>query len=114
MKRISSFFLYTTLCVSCSLFAQENIVKDGNKDISITKVYEQVVKEGYATPKLYLDLANAYYFESNYVSAKKYYEIVFETKELVSEKVLFRYKQSLRALNEDIKENKYLVSLTSN
>ena len=39
---------------------------------------------------------------------------IFETKELVTSKVLYRYKQSLKALNEDFVTNKYLVSLSTN
>lgn len=89
--------------------AQESTV-DVNKDIAITKVYEQVVKEGYGTPKVYLDLANAYYFEGDYASAKKWYEKVFETeKSLATKVVLFRYKQSLKALKLSFRNNKYLA-----
>ena len=87
---------------------------DVNKDISITKVYEQVIKEGYGTSKVYLDLANAYYFEGNYASAKKWYEKLFEIENEATEQILFRYTQSLKALNEDFINNKYIVSFNSN
>lgn len=102
------------LFLSINLFAQEASKIDVNKDISITKVYEQVIKEGYGTPKVYLDLANAYYFESNYANAKKWYEKVFEVEKEASETIRYRYTQSLKALNEDLINNKYLVSFSSN
>ena len=114
MKLWSSILITFCLLISGTLLSQEETTIDVNKDISITKVYEQVIKEGYGTPKVYLDLANAHYFESNYKSAKKWYEKVFETKELVTSKVLYRYKQSLKALNEVFVTNKYLVSLSTN
>ncbi|MEZ4874344.1 MAG: hypothetical protein R2793_02535 [Flavobacteriaceae bacterium] len=111
------------LCISFTLLfwmsiqlghAQETPSIDVNKDIDLAKVYEQVIKEGYGTPKVYLDLANAHYFNGDYKSAKKWYEKVFETEELSTELVLFRYKQSLKALNEDIEHNPYLLSYSSN
>lgn len=114
MKILPPILISFFLLVFCSVSAQETSTIDVNKDISITKVYEQVIKEGYGTPKVYLDLANAHYFEANYLSAKKWYEKVFETKELVTKKVLYRYKQSLKALNEDCLNNKYLVTLSTN
>ena len=114
MKFLSPLFIIAAFFLSTTFHAQETSKIDVNKDISITKGYEQVIKEGYGTPKVYLDLANAHYFEANYLSAKKWYEKVFETEELVTKKVLFRYRQSLKALNEDFTKNKYLVSLSVN
>lgn len=89
--------------------SQNATVIDVNKDIAITKVYEQVIKEGYGTPKVYEDLANAYYFEGVYGSAKKWYEKLFETT-VPNKTILFRYKQTLKALNISLAENKYLAA----
>ncbi len=109
MSKLVAIILLFFLGWNSTASAQEKTV-DVNKDIAITKVYEQVVKEGYGTPKVYLDLANAHYFEGNYASAKKWYEKVFETeKALINKVVLFRYKQSLKALKLSFKNNKYLA-----
>ena len=111
MKAIISLFTVFLLCVSLTVKAQENQGIDVNKDIDLAKVYEQVIKEGYGTPKVYLDLANAYYFGGDYANAKKWFEKVFETEELTTDMVVFRYKQSLKALKEDMDANPYLAAL---
>ena len=83
---------------------------DVNKDIDVAKVYEQVVKEGYGTPKVYLKLANEYYFQGKYDHAKKWYERVFETEKPTDKMILFRYKQTLKALKLNFEDNPYLVT----
>lgn len=82
---------------------------DVNKDIDLTKVYEQVVKEGYGTPEIHLKLANEYYFQNNFVKAKEWYEKVFEHEKPTDKMLLFRYKQTLKALNLSVEQNKYLA-----
>jgi len=81
---------------------------DVNKDVDITKVYEQVVKEGYGTTLIYADLANAHYFKSNYAEAKKWFEKLFSEERSTDATLRFRYKQSLKALSLDTQNNKYL------
>lgn len=104
------FFILLLLCIVPYFgFSQSATPIDVNKDIAITKVYEQVIKEGYGTPKVYKDLANAYYFEGVYTSAKKWYEKLFETT-TPDKTILFWYKQTLKALNLSLEENKYLAS----
>ena len=83
---------------------------DVNKDIDVAKVYEQVVKEGYGTPTVYLKLANEYYFQGKYDRAKKWYEKVFETEKPTDKMILFRYKQTLKALKLTFEGNPYLVT----
>lgn len=108
----NSIIIAFLLC-SLGIVAQNNTPVDVNKDIAITKVYEQVIKEGYGTPKVYLDLANAYYFEGNYQKARQWYEKLFETQTITKEIVLFRYKQSLKALKVSLEKNKYLAQASN-
>ena len=82
---------------------------DVNKDIDLTKVYEQVVKEGYGTPEIYLKLANEYYFLNDYTNAKKWFEKVFDDQKPTDKMLLFRYKQTLKALNLTFDKNPYLA-----
>lgn len=88
-----------------SSFAQTDV----NKDIDLAKVYEQVVKEGYGTPEIHLKLANEYYFQNNFTKAKEWYEKVFENEKPTDKMLLFRYKQTLKALNVNLEQNKYLA-----
>jgi len=73
-------------------------------DANNTAAYEQVVKEGYGTPFIYKELANAHYFKNNYEQAKKWYEILFkeEAPDLLLE---HRYIQTLKAIKVNA-ENK--------
>ena len=71
---------------------------DVNKDVDVTIVYEQVVKEGYGTPFIYKELANAYYFKNEHSKAKTWYEKLFETEKSDDETLTFRYHQTLKAL----------------
>jgi len=106
MKRIAPLMLIACLFTMLTATAQTNV----NKDIDVAKVYEQVVKEGYGTPTVYLKLANEYYFQNDYANAKKWYEKVFEDKEKATDKMLlFRYKQILKALKLSVDDNPYLA-----
>ena len=101
------------LCLALSCFstqAQTNV----NTDVDRTSVYEQVVKEGYGTPKIYKELGNGHYFKGNYAEAKKWFEKLFETNPLKDAKLKFRYRQTLKALNEDIANNPFLNTSLAN
>jgi len=81
---------------------------DVNKDIDLVKVYTQVVKEGYGTVSIYKELANAYYFRSDYAESKKWFEKLFSEEETNEAIHLYRYKQSLKALKIPLEGNVYL------
>ncbi len=105
MKRITAI-----LCILCLFMAFTSVAQtDVNKDIDLTKVYEQVVKEGYGTPEIHLKLANEYYFLNDYTNAKKWYEKLFEDEKPTDKMLLFRYKQTLKALNLTFDKNPYLA-----
>jgi len=110
MKIITPILFIASLFMAGTTLSQTDV----NKDIDVAKVYVQVVKEGYGTPTIYLKLANEYYFQSNYADAKMWYEKVFESERPTDKTVLFRYKQSLKALKLNPEENPYLaVSVTN-
>jgi len=92
--------------------AQEKV--DVNKDIDVVTVYEQVVKEGYGTTLIYKELANAYYFKSNYDKARIWFEKLFEEEKPTDKTLLFRYKQSLKAIGAYSEDNIYLSVGVSN
>ncbi len=109
MRRIAPFLCMLCFLATSQLFAQNQAKTDVNKDIDVAKVYEQVVKEGYGTPEIYLKLANEHYFQGNYTSAKKWFEKVFETEKPTDKKIVFRYKQTLKALKVRLEGNPYLA-----
>jgi len=109
MKRLILFGLILS-ALPLSVMAQTNV----NTDVDRTSVYEQVVKEGYGTTKIYKELGNGHYFKGNYAEAKKWFEKLFETDPPSDPKMKFRYRQTLKALNEDIDDNPYLNTSLAN
>ncbi len=110
MHRNKFYLIIFFVSLSLTSFSQSQEKKvDVNKDIDLVKVYAQVVKEGYGTPQIYKELANAYYFRSNYTASKKWFEKLFSVEETIDELHLYRYKQSLKALGEYSKKNEYFA-----
>lgn len=109
MKKYAPLLFLLCLFVASNLTAQNSKKTDVNRDINLAKVYEQLVKEGYGSQEVYLKLANEHYFQGNYQSAKKWFEKVFEQSVPTDEKLIFRYKQTLRALKLSFKGNPYVT-----
>lgn len=84
--------------ISTVSFSQSNTKTDVNKDIDVVRVYEQVVSEGYGTPFIYKELANAYYFKSEYNKALLWFEQLFEVEKSNDPQILQRYEQTLKAV----------------
>lgn len=101
-------FYLIVFLIGFTAYAQPPEITDVNKDIDVAIVYERVVKEGYGTPSIYLKLANKYYFLSRYEEAVKWFETLFKEEPPTDKTVLFRYKQSLKALRIDYHNNPYL------
>ncbi len=110
MKKLSLLLYVLFACISINSFSQTSTKTkiDVNKDVDITKVYEQVVVEGYGTPFIYERLANAYYFKNEYRKAKKWYEKLFQEVKPTDATLKYRYIQSLKALDMAISPNQYL------
>ena len=82
---------------------------DVNKDIDLMRVYEQYVKDGYGTPAVYKKLADGYYFKNDYTTAKKWLEELLQADASTPKMYINRYIQTLRALDIDTTNNKYLT-----
>ena len=107
------FFLFLVF-ISTLSFSQSEKKTEVNTEIDIVKVYAQVVKEGYGTPQIYKELANGYYFRSNYTESKKWFEKLFDSEKTTDETLLYRYKQSLKALGLYSEKNSYLAISVTN
>lgn len=110
MKSFTLAALLILFSLSSSVIAQttEVVTTDVNKDIDLMRVYEQYVKDGYGTPAVYKKLANGYYFKNEYVSAKKWLEVLLQADDATPKMYINRYIQTLRALDIDTTNNKYL------
>ncbi len=98
--KFKSNLLALLLCAGITTisFSQTSAKTDVNKDIDVTRVYEQVVEEGYGTPFICENLANAYYFRNEYNQALKWFEKLFETQKNLSVEINQRYQQTLKAI----------------
>ena len=116
MKSLPRLLLMLFACLSLTSYAQSNTTKKTNvkQKVDVVKVYEQVVLEGYGTPYIYKELANAYYFKCEYNQAKKWYEELFEVEKLSDATLKHRYRQTLKALSLEFKNNAYLANNGSN
>src|SRR5699024_5462517 len=80
-------YIYTLLLIlflfPFSGYSQINRLKHGDKlqekydYIDAQKVYKRVVERGYASAQIYSDLADSYYFQSNYTEAAVWYDKLF-------------------------------------
>ena len=104
------------VCLSITSYAQSNLTEKTtvSKKVDVVRVYEQLVLEGYGTSRIYKELANSYYFKSEYVQAKKWFEELFEVEKLSDDTLKHRYRQTLKALSLEFKNNEYLVNSGSN
>ena len=112
MNRRTQLILVGLLCCTMMAFSQAKTpvtTTSVSSDVDVTKVYEQVVKEGYGTPFIYKELSNAYYFKSNYPQAKKWFETLFAIEKPTDETLKFRYKQTLKALHLYKEKKVYLT-----
>jgi hypothetical protein len=116
MKKLPWLLLVLFVCTSMGTFAQSKSSEktEVTKKIDVVSIYEQVVLEGDGTPYIYKELAYAYYFKNDYPLAKKWFEELFEAEEQPDEKVKHRYRQTLKALSLDFKDNRYLVKSGAN
>ena len=111
MKPFTLVALLFLFSLSTTITAQTTEVEkiDVNKDIDLMRVYEQYVKDGYGTPAVYKKLADGYYFKNDYLTAKKWLEALSQADTSTPKMYVNRYIQTLRALDIDTTNNKYLT-----
>lgn len=111
MKPFTLVALLFLFSLSTTIIAQTTEVEkiDVNKDIDLMRVYEQYVKDGYGTPAVYKKLADGYYFKNDYLTAKKWLEALLQADTATPKMYVNRYIQTLRALDIDTTNNKYLT-----
>ena len=111
MKSFTLVALLFLLSISTTVTSQTTAIEktDVNKDIDLMRVYEQYVKDGYGTPAVYKKLADGYYFKNDYTTAKKWLEELLQADASTPKMYINRYIQTLRALDIDTANNKYLT-----
>ncbi|MCL6296445.1 OmpA family protein [Jejuia spongiicola] len=115
-KYIKHIFTYSILLLACVAFAQKGQVKKADKKfeslayIDALEIYENVANKGYENEDLYKRLADAYYFNANYVEAVKWYDKLFALNLNTSPEYNFRYGQTLKAIGNYSDADKILTN----
>ncbi len=103
------------LITSSTLFSQEKKLQRGKSQfdryqyIDAQKTYLKVVKKGYKSADLFMNLGDSYYFNSQYKEALKWYkELVDSYPSEVLPEYYFRYAQTLKAIEKYDEANSYM------
>jgi outer membrane protein OmpA-like peptidoglycan-associated protein len=103
MKKIIFLFILCTLGMS----AQESQLRNAEKSFSAAsydksaELYTILIKEGNTDVLVLKRAADSYYFISDFEKAEPLYKkLINEYKDIVEEKYIFRYAQTLKALNK--------------
>lgn len=105
---------------SFSGFGQINRLKQGDKlydkyeYIDAQKVYKRVIEKGHHSAQIYADLADSYYFQSDYKEASVWYkELLEKYPEKVNSSHYLRAIQSLKSNKEYAKAEELLKEFTA-
>ncbi|MCO6175390.1 OmpA family protein [Flavobacterium sp. NRK F10] len=86
--------------------AQEVKLNRANKEyekyayVDAIKTYEKVADKGYKSVELFQKLGNAYYFQSEFEQANKWYTELFAMDQEVDPEYYFRYAQTLKSIGD--------------
>jgi outer membrane protein OmpA-like peptidoglycan-associated protein/tetratricopeptide (TPR) repeat protein len=105
----------TLLCVlAFNGYAQTGAEKRADKKferyafIDAIKTYERIADKGYKSVDLFQKLGNAYYFNSEFDKATKWYGELFALSADQEGEYYYRYAQSLKAVNDYTKANQMM------
>ena len=100
---------------SFTMWAQNAQIAEADKKynkysyVDAIEIYEKVAEKGYESPELFQKLGNAYYFNSNLLTAAKWYGKLFELNPEQEPEYYFRYAQALKASEEYEKSDAYMA-----
>ena len=114
MKNYTLLFVTIIGSFSFSCYAQQSKINaadkkyDGYAYVDAIKIYEKVANKGYKSEDMFKKLGNAYYFNSDFQNAAKWYGELFAMNPNPEPEYYFRYAQSLKSTGEMAKANKLL------
>jgi outer membrane protein OmpA-like peptidoglycan-associated protein len=114
MKKYIFIFITIISVFSFDGYSQKNKVASADKKydsyayIDAIKTYERVAEKGYKSVDMFQKLGNAYYFNSEFEQAAKWYGELFAMNSDVEPEYYYRYAQSLKSIGEDDKSNQML------
>ncbi|OXA74925.1 TolB-like translocation protein, partial [Flavobacterium frigidimaris] len=100
-------------------YAQQSKINAADKKydsyayIDAIKTYEKVANKGYKSEDMFKKLGNAYYFNSDFAGAAKWYGELFAMNTVVEPEYYYRYAQSLKSTGDIAKANQLLDEFNS-
>ncbi len=119
MKRKVIFYITFLGLLALTANAQPGGVKRADKKydryayIDAIQTYERIAEKGYKSVDIFQKLGNAYYFNSEFDKAAKWYEQLFTMGEEVEPEYYYRYAQSLKSLNQYDKADQMMAQFNS-
>ncbi|MHC0442839.1 OmpA family protein [Flavobacterium sp. 3-210] len=101
---------------SVNTYSQKNLSK-ADKDfekyafIDAIKTYERIAAKGFKSENLFRKLGDAYYYNSQYKEAAKWYDELFAINDLQNSEYDFRYAQSLKSIGQTKKADELMQRL---
>ncbi|URM36520.1 OmpA family protein [Flavobacterium anhuiense] len=114
MKNYTLLLITIIGAFSFSSYAQQSKINNADKKydgyayVDAIKTYEKVAAKGYKSEDMFKKLGNAYYFNSDFQNAAKWYGELFAMNTKVEPEYYFRYAQSLKSTGDISKANKFL------
>lgn len=114
MKKSILFYLIILSFYGSEMYAQQSQIKRADKKcdsyayIDVIQTYEKVALKGYKSEDMFKKLGNAYYFNSNFEGASKWYGELFILNPNPESEYYYRYAQSLKATGELEKSNQLM------
>lgn len=119
MKKSILFYLIILNFYGSELYAQQSQIKRADKKydsyayVDVIQTYEKVALKGYKSEDMFKKLGNAYYFNSNFEGAAKWYGELFVLNPNPESEYYYRYAQSLKATGALEKSNQIMEEFRS-
>ena len=75
------------------------------------KIYEALAKDGYKSKELLENLANAYYYEAEFIPAKRWYDSLFLFTQELSANTFSKYVSTLKTQQEYAKADQIMIQM---
>lgn len=114
MKKYILLYLITISFLSFESYSQEKKIASADKKydsyayINAIKTYERVAEKGYKSEDIFKKLGNAFYFNSQFDKAAKWYGELFAMNPEQQPEYYYRYAQSLKSTGDIQKSNQML------
>jgi len=120
MKKITTYLVLSSLCISTMVLAQNGNVKKAENQFddyafeNAIENYERLVKEGFTDEEIYKNLGDANYLNARYKDASGWYSKLFTLDGAsIDADYMFRYANTLKSTKEYEASNQWMQKYTA-